>query len=309
VLIKPPRLEKGQTIGVIGPAGPMQPERLEHGIEYLKWRGFQVKLGSHIHDRFGYLAGIDKARLDDLHDMTSDPEVHAIFCTRGGYGSPRLLHRIDYNLFRQHPKIFVGYSDITALQLALWARANLATFTGPMVAVEMGKGISEFTENHFWETLQSTQPPDRMTDVSGPLQIIQSGTARGRLLGGCLSLVTTLVGTSFLPDLTGSILFLEDIGEEPYQIDRRLMQLKLSGILGKISGLVFGQFHDCAPEKPDESLNLEQVIREVVSDLNIPVVMNLPYGHIDTKYTLPIGVEAVLNADHGYLEILESGVS
>lgn len=306
--IKPPRLEQGQTIGVIGSAGPMQPERLNRGIEYLEQRGFRVKPGSHIHDRYGYLAGTDEARLEDLHTLISDPEVHAVFCTRGGYGTPRLLHRIDYNLFRQHPKILVGYSDITALQLALLARANLVTFTGPMVAVEMGKGISEFTENHFWETLQSTQPPKRMRDVSGPLQIIQSGTAWGRLLGGCLSLVTTLVGTSFLPDLNGCILVLEDIGEEPYQVDRRLMQLKLSGILDKISGLVFGQFQDCEPEKPDESLSLEQVIREVVSDLNIPVVMNLPYGHIDTKYTLPVGVKAYLNAEEGYLEISESGV-
>lgn len=309
MLIKPPRLEKGQIIGVLGPAGPMQPDRLNRGIEYLQQQGFQVKLGSHIHDRFGYLAGTDEARLHDLHDMFSDSEVKAIFCTRGGYGTPRILGHIDYELIRQNPKVFMGYSDVTALQLAIFARTGLATFSGPMVAVEMGKGISDFTETHFWETIGSTRSPRKMANISGALTCIKSGRAQGRLLGGCLSLVTTLVGTPFLPELQGAILLLEDIGEEPYQIDRRLMQLKLAGILGEIRGLVFGRFQDCEPVNPAESLSLEEVIRDIVSDLNIPVVMNLPYGHVDNKYTIPFGVEASLNADEGYLEILESGVA
>lgn len=309
MLIKPPGLEKGQTVGVLGPAGPMQPERLNRGIEYLQQHGFHVKLGAHVHDRVGYLAGADAGRLRDLHDMFADPEVNAIFCTRGGYGTPRLLDRLDYELIRQNPKVVVGYSDITALQMAIFARTGLATFSGPMVAVEMGKGMSEFTETHFWPTITSPRAPKKLSDLSGPLTCIKPGTARGRLLGGCLSLLTTLVGTPFLPQLQGAILLLEDIGEEPYQIDRRLMQLKLAGILGKIQGLVLGRFPDCAPENPDESLTLEEVVRDIVSDLNIPVVMNLPYGHVDTKYTIPLGVQASLDADAGYLEILESGVT
>lgn len=308
MLIKPPRLEKGQTIGVIGPAGPTQPDRLNHGIEYLQHHGFQVKPGTHVLDRFGYLAGADEARLRDLHEMFADSEVKGIFCARGGYGTPRILDQIDYNLIRQNPKVFVGYSDVTALQLAIFSRAGVATFSGPMVAVEMGKGISKFTETHFWETVSLSQAPKRMSALTGPLTCIKPGMARGPLLGGCLSLITTLVGTPFLPKFDNAILFVEDVGEEPYQVDRRLMQLKLAGILGKINGLVFGQFQDCAPEKPAESLSLEEVIRDMVSDLDIPVVMNLPYGHVDTKYTIPIGVQASLNADAGYLEILESGV-
>lgn len=285
----------------------MQEERLNQGVRYLESCGYRVKLGSAVHEQHGYLAGEDVRRIQDLNAMFLDPEVRAVFSVRGGYGTPRILHLLDYRAIRENPKILVGYSDITALQLAIFQRTGMVTFSGPMVAVEMAKGIDPFTESHFWRMLTEDSSGLKL-EAQGPGASVKSGRAEGRLLGGCLSLIGSLVGSAYLPDFKDAILFVEDIGEEPYKIDRHLSHLRLAGILDKISGLVCGHFVDCEPKGDSPSLTLDEVIADFAAELPIPVLRNLPYGHIDVKYTLPLGVEARLDADAGTLELLESPV-
>lgn len=306
--LRPARLGPGATIGIVGPGSPMKPERLENGIRYLRQRGYKVKLGQHVRDVYGYLAGSDADRALDFNKMFRDPEVTAIISTRGGYGTPRILQQIDYDAVAANPKILVGYSDITALQLALFARTGLVTFSGPMVAVELGRGIDAFTEASFWRMVSSVDEEVKLTAENGPLLALHGGTAEGVLLGGNLSLLAALVGTEFMPDLNGAILVIEDVGEEPYKIDRSLTHLRLAGALEKVAGLVVGQMTDCQPDPSAPSLSIEQVLLDVTADLGIPVVTALPYGHEEVKYTLPIGCRARLDANAGYLQLLESGV-
>lgn len=307
MILKPKKLQPGDTIGIVTPASPMLSERLTRGIQYLQQRGFQVKIGEHVSDERGYLAGSDEARAQDLNELFANSEVDAIFCTRGGYGTPRLLDQIDYTAIKAHPKILVGYSDITALQLALFRKAQLVSFSGPMVAVEMCKGVDQVTERHFWQMLTEPTTKARLIDLNDAMKIVKGGQATGRLLGGCLSLICSLLGSRFVPDFRNAILILEDRGEEPYKIDRMLTQLRLCGILNQINGLIFGQFVECDP-KSTPSLSFDEVVKDLTADLDIPIIAEFPYGHLDVKYTIPIGVEACLNADDGFLEMLESPV-
>ena len=304
MILKPPKLEKGQTVGIVSPASPMNPERLTMGIKYIEKFGYKVKLGSHVRDVYGYLAGSDEDRADEVNEMFIDPEVHAVFCTRGGYGTPRLLDLINYETLKNHPKVFVGFSDITALQLAIFKETQLVTFSGPMPAVEMGKGIDAFTEQHFWNMITSSEPTQNLSELS----CIKPGATEGRLLGGNLSMICSLIGTRYLPDFQDAILFLEDVGEEPYRIDRKLMQLKLAGILKKVRGILIGQFTGGEPKSGNPSLSFEQILHDILFDLNIPIAGGLKYGHIDVKYTLPLGVEVYLDAKEGYLQINDSAV-
>ncbi len=308
MLIKPEKIKKGDTIGIVGPGSPMIQERLNNGIKYLKQIGYNVKLGKHLNDEYGYLAGKDLDRASDINQMFADPEVQAIFCTRGGYGTPRLLDMINYDLIRKNPKIFVGYSDITALQLAIYAKTGVVTFSGPMAAVEMGKGIEPFTEEHFWSMMSGSAPAMELNGRDNSLKCLKSGRAEGRLLGGCLSLICSLMGTPYLPDFTDAILLSEEIGEEPYRIDRYLTQLKLSGILNQVNGIILGQFVDCAPESDAPSLTIEQIIQDLTTDINIPILAGIPYGHIDVKYTMPIGVPILLDSDNQIVELLDNPV-
>lgn len=301
----PPALRKGDTIGVVGPASPMIEERLHKGIAHLKSRGFRVKLGSSVGKVHGYLAGSDAERAEDLNRMFRDPEVQAVFCTRGGYGTPRILDLVDYDAIQKHPKIFVGYSDITALHLAIYRKTGLVTFSGPMVAVEFGKGVETFTEQHFWQLLAEEHAFFELTGLANPLRALRPGKAGGKLLGGCLSLISSLVGTPFCPDFSGAVLFIEDVGEQPYQIDRQLTQLRHAGVLHRISGLLAGTFEDCEPKDDSPSLTLEQVLLDATEGLNIPVLTGLPYGHIDVKYTMPVGAEAQLDSAKGTVTITQ----
>ncbi len=304
MILKPRKLEYGETIGVVAPASPMNPELLAKGIEYLEKCGYNLKVSSHVSDVYGYLAGSERDRADDIHEMFKDPEVRAIFCARGGYGTPRLLDLLDYELIQSHPKIFVGFSDITALQLAVFKKTQLVTFSGPMVAVEMGKGIDAFTAQHFWNMISASEPAQKFSG----LNCLTPGVAEGKLLGGNLSMICSLIGSAYLPDFQNVILFLEDVGEEPYQIDRKLMQLKLAGILEKVSGVIFGKFAGCEPKSENPSLSIEQILHDVLFDLEVPVAGELRYGHVDVKYTLPLGVNGYLDAKEGYLQIKDSPV-
>jgi len=308
--IRAKSLRYGDMIGVISPASPLRGEKLqqlEQGIEYLQRSGYRVSIGRNVHKETGYLAGNDRDRLADLNQMVTDPQVRAIFAARGGYGTARLLNQIDYQTLLRDPKIIVGYSDITSLQLAVFSQIGLITFSGPMVAVEMGKGIDPFTEEHFWPLLTKA---DRFAFNAPESIIYHPGVAEGRLLGGCFSLINPAIGTPFLPDLRGAILLLEDIGEDVYRLDRYFAQLRNSGILQIINGILLGDFIECLHEDPkNPSLTIEQVVADYCADLHIPILGNFPYGHGDIKYTLPIGCRVRLDATNQVCEMLEPGVS
>ncbi|HEX9974815.1 MAG TPA: LD-carboxypeptidase [bacterium] len=308
---KPNRLTKGMTIGVISPASrPLDEAIYYRGIEYLKQLGYNVIESTHVLDRRGYLAGLDDDRAGDLNAMFRNPEIGAIFCSRGGYGTPRLIDKLDFDSIQNNPKIFVGYSDLTALSLAIWQKTGLVTFSGPMVAVEMGRGIDPFTENSFWMSVTSPHPVGLLANPdSSPVRIIKPGKSEGRLLGGCLSLINVLLGTPYSPDFDGAILIIEDIDEEPYRVDRYLAQLKLAGVFEKIAGIVLGQFIDCAPKDPEKpSLELDQIFLDYFGNLNIPIIANFAYGHGAIKHTIPIGIHAVLDTEQGGLILAESAV-
>lgn len=311
-IVKPNALKIGDTIGVVSPASkPGNEENYFNGIKYLEQRGYSVKSGKHNLSIHGYLAGDDNARLEDLNTMFADSDVKAIICSRGGYGAPRLLHRLNYDLIRKNPKIFVGYSDITVLNMALLAKAGLISYSGPMVAVEMGKGIHSFSEKSLWDILTNTtdqivlQNPD-----DSKIKVIKEGKAQGRLVGGCISVFSAILGSSYVPDLEGAILVVEDIGEVPYRLDRYFAQMRLAGIFDKINGLILGQFIDCVPDENDNnSLTTEEVIEDYTKDLDIPVIANFAYGHGLVKVTVPFGVNAELNTATESVKILENPVN
>lgn len=300
--IFPPPLKPGATIGVVSPASSPLEERLLLGINYLEKNGFSVVSGEHVLDKFDYLAGEDQDRIDDLNRMIRNPDIDAIISSRGGYGCARILDQIDYDALRKKPKIIVGYSDITLIQLAVLKKTGLVSYSGPMVAVEMGKGIDPFTEKHFWDMMTTTKP---LTLEAVNAEVIHPGKASGCLIGGCLALVNNMLATPFMPALEGAILILEDIGESIYKIDRYLAQLKLGGILANLNGLIIGDFMDI--DETDSVFTVEQIVRHYTADLKIPVILNFPYGHGDLKFTLPIGCKVELDTNKKHLKMLEHG--
>jgi muramoyltetrapeptide carboxypeptidase len=307
-ILKPPALKKGDVIGIVSPASsPDDFTRIEQGVKYLESLGYRVKLGKHIFKRYGYLSSTDDERADDLNEMFADEKVKAIICVRGGYGTPRLLDKVDYNLIKKKPKIFVGYSDITALQLAIFKKTGLVTFSGPMLAVDIYSNFDSFAEDFFWRILTSREKKIEIKNPNGiELNTLKSGKATGTLLGGNLSLIASIMGTKYQPSFNGSVLVIEDIGEEPYRIDRYLSQLKNSGVLYKINACILGQFTDCAPKEPEKSLTLEQIFNDYLGNLKIPVISNLSYGHIPQKLTLPLGARVRVDAKRQKITIIES---
>lgn len=314
-LRKPPRLKPGDVIGIVAPASPMKDEFLQKGCEYLEQRGYRVKLGRAVDKQRGYLAGTDRQRAEDLNRMFLDPKIKAIFCARGGYGSPRLLPLLDYQAIARHPKIFVGYSDITSIQLAMLRHAGLVTFSGPMVAAEMGQNrMDAFTEENFWRILTEPKP---LGLLERPSQLryhpIHQGRVAGQFIGGCLSLIAPLLGTPHMPEAGGSIFFVEDIGEEPYRLDRYLVHFRESGLLNRLGAFVFGQMTDCVPpgDSTSPSLSLDEVIKDFIKPLGIPALSGLDYGHDNVKYTMPVGVRGAIEVSsrNCRLEVLENAVS
>jgi len=285
----------GDRVGVIAPAGPINRNDLEPGLERVESSGFRVCLGPNIYNRKDYLAGDDKARLSDLHAMFNDREIKAIFCARGGYGSLRLLDKINFELIRENPKILVGFSDITALLLAINRKTGLVTLHGPMV----GGLTSKDMEN--WNGLLELVSSDRALLVGLTEGIaLRPGRATGRLIGGNLTLICHLIGTPFMPSLNHGILFIEERGETLYRVDRMLTQLRLSGQLEGLSGLMAGRFEACG-----DTSDINRLLVEISSGLDIPVVSGLPVGHGMKNQALPLGVPARLDADLMTLSIME----
>ena len=283
-MIIPERLKPGDTIGVVAPSSPFPVAQLQPGMAYLRSLGYEVKEGEALYKRERYLAGDDRDRADDLMRMFRDPEVEAIFVARGGYGSARLLELLDFDIIRAHPKILVGFSDTTALQLGLFARTGLVTFSGLTLCGDvLDTGFDAYTEAALWEALVE----DHFAPISG-LSILREGNCRGRLLGGCLSLVASLVGTPFMPDLTGAVLVLEDVNEPLYKIDRLLNQLRMAGVFDMLAGVIMGNFRGC--EEEEEKGTLEDVFQGLREATICPLLCGLPYGHGPARRLLPIGL-------------------
>lgn len=309
---KPKRLQKGDVIGIISPAStPDDPTRINSGVKYLEKLGYRVLIGSNVGKNHGYLAGSDEERLNDLHSMFKNKNVKAIICVRGGYGSPRLLDRIDYKLIKKNPKIFVGYSDITALQMAFLQKSNLITFAGPMLAVDFHDEVSPFTEEFFWNLVTSNKKIGRIKFPNGEkLFPLKKGNAKGQIVGGNLALLVSLMGTQYFPDIRNKILLLEDTGEAPYRLDRLFNQLRIANVFDKIKGVILGAFTDCKETDPSKkTLTLGEVIEDYFTKIPKPVIYNFQHGHIKDNITVPYGIKIKLNATRGFVEYDEPAVS
>jgi muramoyltetrapeptide carboxypeptidase len=307
----PVPLAAGDTVGLVSPSSAFDDSfSLQLAREAMEALGFRVKLGAHAADRRGHLAGGDAGRASDLNGMFADREVKAIVCTRGGSGAARLLPLLDYPLIRRNPKALLGYSDITALHCALQAKTGLVSFHGPI-----GSGSwNRFNVDQFQRVLLRRELPTWRNTVDAGDELVQrrnrsipirGGKARGALSGGNLTVLTALAGSPYLPDFSGSILFLEDVSEAPYRVDRMFSTLKLSGVLDRIAGFVFGECTDCNPGDGYGSLTLEQILDDYIRPLGIPAYRGAMIGHIREQFILPVGGMVELDADAGTLRLLE----
>ncbi|NJK65748.1 MAG: LD-carboxypeptidase [Microcoleus sp. CSU_2_2] len=304
-IIKPRRLQVGDTIALINPAAFSYEKEIQQFFKVAENLGLKVKVGKHFYDRYGYLAGKDAERAADVNAAFADDSVQAIFTGMGGWGCNRILPLLDYNTIRNHPKIIMGFSDITALLLAIHARTNLLTFHGPLGV----SSWSPFTVDYVKQVLFDGESVTMQNTKTVKIETIGSGKARGKLLGGNLSVIAAMIGSDYLPKWENSILFVEEVGEEVYRVDRMLTQLKLAGVLDRISGFVFGQCTKCDAEKPQESLTLAQVLSDHIRPLRIPAWYGSMVGHIRDKFTLPIGLQVEIDADSGTIKLLESAVN
>jgi muramoyltetrapeptide carboxypeptidase len=313
--LKPRRLTPGDTVALVGPASAtFLRMELEIARESLEALGLRVVTGEHLRDRHGYLAGQDRDRAADINRFFADPSVAAVLPIRGGWGSSRLLPYLDYDLIGRHPKIVLGFSDITALLLAIHARTGLVTFHGPnglgrwdAFSVDYVRRVLFGGEAVTFENLREKK--DTLVQTEHRIQTIAGGTARGRLLGGNLTVLTALLGSSYLPDWNASILFLEDVNEDIYRVDRMMTSLKLAGVLEQIRGFVFGTCTECDPGEGYGSLTLEEVLDDHIRALKVPAWRGAMIGHRMPQFTLPVGGEVEIDASHGTIRMLEPGVA
>jgi len=308
-IIKPEKLNKGDVIGIISPSSPVDDlMKLENSVHYFEKQGYKVEIGKNTGKGNGYLAGTDKERIDDLHKMFLNKKVKMIICLRGGYGAGRLLDKIDYDIIKNNPKIFCGYSDITTLQNAFLKKTGLITFAGPMAGVDFCNEISPFTEENFWRIVTNNNPVIVNYPDDEKLCSLRKGLSTGRLIGGNLSILSSMVGLKYLPDPHGKILMLEDVGEVPYRIDRMLNQMRLSGFLGGVAGIVLGKFEDCEETNPErKAITLSKVMSDYFGKgFPFPVLFNLSHGHLKNNLTVPLGIKVKVNGNKGSLEFLES---
>ncbi|MDT9600319.1 S66 peptidase family protein [Sphingosinicella rhizophila] len=315
-LRKPPRLRPGDTVGLVEPAGFTDDEYdLALVLENIRAMGLVPKPAPHLATRYGYLAGKDEERAADLNAMYADDKVRAVFAVRGGWGSARMLPYLDFDRIRANPKLLIGFSDITALHMAFAARAGFTTIHGPTAAGSWGK----FSWDAFRSLVFDAATPlyanqqsaeDRLVQRGGRIRTFRPGKASGRLLGGNLTVISTLMGTPYLPEFDGAILFLEDVSEAEYRIDRMLTQLKLAGILGRVAGVVFGQCTGCTNPGPSfGGFTLSQVLKQHLEPLGVPAFQGAQIGHVANQFSLPVGVPAEIDAAAGTIRILEPAVA
>ncbi len=314
-ILKPRALRPGDRVGIVAPASaPNDPGRIEPGLEALRALGYEPVMAPNARRKHGFLGGTDAERLEDLHTMFSDDSIRAILCLRGGYGTTRLLGRLEADLIRRNPKIFVGYSDTTALSAFFFSECGLVSFYGPMVAVEFYKGATPFILESFKRATTQPEPYGPLGRPEGWTQTetLVAGKARGLLVGGCLTLFESLLGTPWQVNFRDRIFYWEDIDAEPYQMDRTLTHFLDAGAFEGIRGFAIGDCVGCEHETGRSGYENCQSFRDVLLDrlapLGAPLVVGLPFGHGKEKATLPYGVEAVLDADNGELIITESAL-
>jgi muramoyltetrapeptide carboxypeptidase len=313
-LVRAKVLRAGDTVALVTPSTYVaDPERLELARRTIDFLGLKLKMGSNVGKRTGYLGGSVTERVEDLHAAFTDPDVKAVFAMRGGYGSAQLLDRIDFDLIRRNPKIFTGYSDITALHLAIHQKTGLITFHGPTTLSR----FSDYTLDNFKKAIFTAEPLGTLANPAEEnklrprhfLRVLRGGIARGRLIGGNLTLISTTMGTPFEIQTDGKLLFLEDVEEQPYSMDRMLTQLRLAGKFRNITGLILGECSGCQPRdyKPsfESTFSLPEVYDNILGDLKVPVLTGLTIGHTEDQLTLPLGVMASLDADRGTLTLEE----
>ena len=315
-ILKPRRLAAGNTIGLVAPAGPSaDDESVRFSIELLESFGFRVRQGKHIFERDQYLAGDDRDRAADVNAMFADDDIDAIFTLRGGYGTQRILPLLDYDVIRTNPKVFIGSSDITGILIAMHEKTGLVGFHGPSA----GGNYSDYALGEWrkvvWQPAERTRigaapPIERrpgLVERKNRITRFAGGAAEGRLIGGNLTIISTLMGTPYEPDFRDRIIFVEDVNEAPYRIDRMLTQLWLAGKLQHAAGIAFGKF--TKTEDDGNTFSIEEIIQRRCASLGIPVVGGLMIGHIADKTTVPMGIRARLDADAGTLELLEPAVT
>lgn len=315
-LLKPARLQPDDMVGIIAPASaPPDPKAVDRAMAQVERLGFKPKLGRHVRRRLGYLAGTDRERAADVMTMFSDSKVRGIICLRGGYGTARLLDRLDYDVIRSHPKVFAGYSDITVLHCAMLTRCGLVTFHTPMLNEGLGSAkFPAYSNQAFLRAVCDAEPPGsiRAGYRRSTVRILRRGLAEGRLIGGNLSLLVTTIGTPVQPVFKNRILFLEDLSEKPYRMDRMLTHLLNAGLLQQVAGVAVGVNVDCEDPEARKTREYRQSCHDVlmnrVKPLGVPVVAGLPFGHQPLNHALPVGVRARLDALGGDLIVLETAV-
>ena len=314
--ILPPRLRPDARVALISPSGPsLERDHLARGVELCRALGLQPVQMPNAGKVYGYLAGTDDERLADLNNALTDPAIDAVWCLRGGNGLNRIVDRVDFAGFAAGPKPVIGYSDVTVLLLALTTQTGVVTFHAPMARFAM----PEFSQTHFTRVLHDGAAPGRLGRVAakpgvlvperGRIVTVVPGRATGRLVGGNLTLLQALIGTPYFPDLSGAILFLEDIGEDLYRIDRMLGHLRLAGAIDKLAGVAIGHFSRMRHTTFEGGFGLDEVLRNYFAPGNVPVAHGFPIGHVQEQWTLPIGVMAELDAGAGEMALLESAVS
>ena len=309
-MLKPKPLKKGDTIGLVGVSGALQnpEERYPKMMEAIDALGYKVIVADSCREQYGYLSGSDASRARGLNQMCADDRVDAVVCMRGGYGVARMLDQVDFDIIRANPKIFLGYSDITALHTAIHEKVGMVTFHGPMPSTCWTK-FDDFTRESMLRALTSTEPLGELKNPEGmEPECVVPGVCEGTLVGGNLSLIASACGTPYALDVEGKVLLLEDIGEKIYRLDSMLTQLRQAGMFEKCAGVVLGGFTDCTVEYENYALVLEDIIRDIIVPAGKPVLANMSIGHMDTKITVPLGVRCRLDATNGVLEITESAL-
>jgi len=313
--IKPKKLIKGDTIGIISPASPSyRKSDVIRGKETLEKWGFRVTLSKNLNRRNGFTAGTDEERANDFNEMFARKDIDAVFVTQGGYGSARILKYIDFEMIKKNPKIFIGFSDITSLHLAIYKKTNVVTFHGPGVSRLNSQELSQYTKDYLFKAIFSDEPIGEIVpaEVGTYIYSVNKGMAEGELIGGNLTLICSTLGTEYEIDTKGKILFIEEVETEPWIMDHMLCHLSNAGKLRDVAGIVIGECKDCVPKKHDPGYHvdtsLEDIIEDYIKPLGIPAIYGLPIGHGRDIATFPLGVRAKIDADNMKFVVLESGV-
>jgi muramoyltetrapeptide carboxypeptidase len=316
--VKPKRLQPGDTVGLVAPATAIfQDVEVDIARESLEGLGLKVKVGEHLRDKHGYLAGADKARAGDINKFFGDKDIAAVIPIRGGWGSARTLPYLDFDVIRRNPKVLVGYSDITALHNAIQAKTGLITFHGPngsgrwdAFSLDLFKRVLFGGEAVAFGNPKTSSDRNVLTQVENRTRTIKPGKARGRLMGGNLTVLTAILGSAYVPNYDGAILFLEDVQENLYRVDRMFTSLKLAGVLDKVRGVIFGTCSQCGPGDGNYgSLTMEEILADHILPLGVPAWQGAMIGHDTPQWTVPFGLEVEIDAASATVTMTEAATT